>query len=713
MVQAILLRLLLAAKQPLSNQKECLEIQEEQLRQNTNMTRKEAKIRIEKLRKLIDRHRYLTHVLDKQEISEGALDSLKKELFDLEQDFPGLITPDSPTQRVAGAPLTKFKKVEREKPMLSLQDVFSYEDMVLWEDRLKRLLGIQEIKSLNYFAELKFDGLAVELTYKNSVFVLGSTRGNGLIGEDVTQNLKTIETIPLVIPEGSKEVIVRGEVLISKKEFAKMNRGQNKNSLPLYANPRNIAAGSIRQLDPKITAQRNLDFYAWDLVSDLGQKTHNQKHKLLKEIGFKINNDIFSKKCQSLREVLKFRESWLKNREKLPFEIDGLVVQVDDINLFNKLGVAGKSPRAGIAFKFPLKEAQTIVENIIIQVGRTGAITPLAILKPVEIGGTMVSRATLHNEDEIKRLSLKIGDTVIVGRAGDVIPDIIKVLPELRAGKEKNFKMPLNCPVCGTNLLRKSGDVVLKCPNTKCKARKTRYFCYFVSRAAFNIEGLGPAIIDQLLKSNLISDPADLFFLKKADLLNLERFAEKSANNLIDSIGAKKNIALSRFIYSLGIDNVGEETSVLIAQKLKVQSAKLKVEDAFNYYQAISLEEWQEVKDIGPIVAKSIFDWFHEKQNEMFLEKLDKAGITIKNQELKIKNQALSGKSFVLTGTLESMAREIAKEKIREAGGDVVDSVSKNTDFVVAGLNPGSKIEKAKYYGVKILTEKEFLRMFL
>ncbi|MEK7104313.1 MAG: NAD-dependent DNA ligase LigA [Patescibacteria group bacterium] len=677
------------------------------------MTRKEAKIRIEKLRKLIDRHRYLTHVLDKQEISEGALDSLKKELFDLEQDFPGLITPDSPTQRVAGAPLTKFKKVEREKPMLSLQDVFSYEDMVLWEDRLKRLLGIQEIKSLNYFAELKFDGLAVELTYKNSVFVLGSTRGNGLIGEDVTQNLKTIETIPLVIPEGSKEVIVRGEVLISKKEFAKMNRGQNKNSLPLYANPRNIAAGSIRQLDPKITAQRNLDFYAWDLVSDLGQKTHNQKHKLLKELGFKINNDIFSKKCQSLREVLKFRESWLKNREKLPFEIDGLVVQVDDINLFNKLGVAGKSPRAGIAFKFPLKEAQTIVENIIIQVGRTGAITPLAILKPVEIGGTMVSRATLHNEDEIKRLSLKIGDTVIVGRAGDVIPDIIKVLPELRAGKEKNFKMPLNCPVCGTNLLRKSGDVVLKCPNTKCKARKTRYFCYFVSRAAFNIEGLGPAIIDQLLKSNLISDPADLFFLKKADLLNLERFAEKSANNLIDSIGAKKNIALSRFIYSLGIDNVGEETSVLIAQKLKVQSAKLKVEDAFNYYQAISLEEWQEVKDIGPIVAKSIFDWFHEKQNEMFLEKLDKAGITIKNQELKIKNQALSGKSFVLTGTLESMAREIAKEKIREAGGDVVDSVSKNTDFVVAGLNPGSKIEKAKYYGVKILTEKEFLRMFL
>jgi len=662
--------------------------------------KQEAKQRIEKLRKLIDHHRYLSHVLDKQEISESALDSLKKELFDLEQEFPSLITPNSPTQRVAGKPLAKFKKVEREKPMLSLQDGFSFEDMVLWEDRLKRLLSEQEVKNLDYFAELKFDGLAVELVYKSGVFVLGSTRGNGLIGEDITQNLKTIETIPLAI-NILKDIVVRGEVLISKKEFISINKEQSKNNLPQYANPRNIAAGSIRQLDPKITAQRNLDFYAWDLVSDLGQKTHSQKHQILKELGFKINNDNFSKHCQSLKEVLEFRESWLKNRDKLPFEIDGLVAQVDDIELFNKLGVAGKSPRAAIAFKFPLKEAQTIVENIVIQVGRTGAITPLAVLRSVEIGGTMVSKATLHNEDEIKRLGLKIGDTVIVGRAGDVIPDIIKVLGEMRTGKEKIFKMPETCPVCGTKLKRKTGDVVLKCPNTRCKARKTRYFYYFVSRPAFNIEGLGPAIINQLLKSNLISDPADLFFLKKSDLLNLERFAEKSADNLITAIQSKKQITLPRFIYALGIDNVGEQTSQDLASHFSLleELKKVRKEDLIN------------IQDIGPVVAESIYNWFHEKQNVMFLEKLDRAGIIIKKQETRNKKQTLTGKTFVLTGTLGIMAREIAKEKIRSLGGDVVDSVSKNTAYVVAGENPGSKLDKAKTLGVTILTEKEFLRL--
>ncbi|MDD5738757.1 MAG: NAD-dependent DNA ligase LigA [Candidatus Pacebacteria bacterium] len=676
------------------------------------MTKNEAKIRINKLRKLIDRHRYLAHVLDKQEISESALDSFKKELFDLEQDFPELITPNSPTQRVAGKPLAKFKKVEREKPMLSLQDGFSFEDMVLWDERLKRLLSKEEIKGLDYFAELKFDGLAVELTYENGIFVLGSTRGNGLIGEDVTQNLKTIETIPLTISV-LKYIVVRGEVLISKKEFSAINKEQVKKNLPQYANPRNIAAGSIRQLDPKITAQRKLDFYAWDLVSDLGQKTHSQKHQILKKLGFEINNDSFSKQCQSLQEVSKFREDWLKNRDKLPFEIDGLVVQVNNINLFDKLGVAGKSPRAAIAFKFPLKEAQTIIKEIVTQVGRTGAVTPLAILRPVEIGGTMVSKATLHNEDEIKRLGLKVGDTVIVGRAGDVIPDIIKVLFEMRTGQEKVFQMPKICPVCGVELVRKTGDIVLKCPNIKCKARQRRYFYYFVSRPAFNIEGLGPRIIDQLADSGLISDPADLFILQKSDLLNLERFAQKSADNLIASIQSKKQITLSRFIYALGIDNVGEETAILLSQKSKIknQKSKIEVSEFLKEFQKFTTEELQEVQDIGPVVAKSIYNWFHEKQNIMFLEKLDKAGITIENQKSKIKNQKITGKTFALTGTLENMSRESAKEKIRNLGGDVVDSVSKNTDFVVAGENPGSKYDKAKSLGIKILTEREFLQL--
>ncbi len=684
------------------------------------MTKYETKQRIEKLRKLINHHRYLVHVLDKQEISESALDSLKKELFDLEQEFPWLITPDSPTQRVAGKPLSKFKKVEHEKPMLSLQDGFSKEDILAWEIRLKKLLTPKEQKELDYFAELKFDGLAVELIFKNELFVLGSTRGNGLVGEDVTQNLKTIEAIPLNIRSKPKalgafgrrhrvpsavsenQVVVRGEALISKKEFAKINKNQEKSNSPLYANPRNIAAGSIRQLDPKITLRRKMDFYAWDLVSDLGQKTHEQKHQILKKLGFKTHSSQFSKYCPSLEEVFKFQEHWLKNREKLPFEIDGLVVQVNNSETFEKLGVAGKSPRAAIAFKFPLKEAQTIVQNIIVQVGRTGAITPLALLKPVAIGGTIVSRATLHNEDEIKRLGLKIGDTVIVGRAGDVIPDIIKVLPQLRTGKEKPFHMPKDCPVCGSGLIKKAEDVIWKCPNLKCKARQRRYFYYFVSRPAFNIEGLGPQIINQLLDSGLISDPADLFSLTETDLLNLERFAEKSAGNLIKSIQSKKQISLSRFIYALGISGVGEETAQDLANRF------LSLENL----EKASKEDLINVQDIGPKTAQSIYSFFRRKENTMFLQKLFKLGIKVeKPSQVKGKAGKLAGKTFVLTGTLENMAREIAKEKIRNLAGDVSESVSKQTDFVVAGLSPGSKLEKAKELGVQALTEKQFLEM--
>ncbi len=699
------------------------------------MTKQEAKKRIKKLKEAVNRHRYLYHVLDKQEISDAALDSLKKELFDLEQAFPDLITSDSPTQRIGGAPLAKFKKMEHRKPMLSLQDGFSNNDMRAWEERLKRLLTKKEISELNYFCELKFDGLAVELLYKDGVFVSGATRGNGLVGEDITQNLKTIEAIPLKLSSlGMGQsfsfdvaVVVRGEVLISKKEFAGINKEQEKAGLALYANPRNIAAGSIRQLDPKIVAGRNLDFFAWDLVSDLGQTTHSQKHQILKQLGFKTHSGDFSRYCPSLAEVFKFREYWLTRRGKLPFEIDGLVVQIDDVKLFEKLGVAGKSPRAAIAFKFPLKESQTIVEGIIVQVGRTGAITPLALLKPVAIGGTMVSRATLHNEDEIKRLGIKIGDTVIVGRAGDVIPDIIKVLPELRTGKERAFHMPKDCPVCGAGLAKKSGDVISRCPNLKCKARQRRYFYYFVSRSAFNIEGLGPRIINQLSDSGLISDPADLFFLTEADLLNLERFAEKSAANLVASIQSKKQIVLPKFIYALGIRGVGEETANDLAAQIfnlprttrfaRCNSSGIKQFSIFKpkyvykRFNSLLLEDLQKIQDIGPVVAKNIYDWFHNKQNEMFLAKLDKAGVIIENSKPKIQNPKIQGKVFVLTGTLESMAREIAKEKIRELGGDVSESVSKQTDYLVAGENPGSKLGKAQKLGVKILTEKEFLKI--
>ncbi|MCX6791248.1 MAG: NAD-dependent DNA ligase LigA, partial [Candidatus Gribaldobacteria bacterium] len=456
-------------------------------------------------------------------------------------------------------------------------------------------------------------------------------------------------------------------------------------------------AGSIRQLDPKVAAQRKMDFYAWDLVSDLQQKKHSQEHLILKSLGFKVHQS--AKRCANLSEVFEYHQHWMKNRETLPFEIDGVVVQVNQNKIFQKLGTAGKSPRAAIAFKFPLRESQTIVQDIAVQVNRTGAITPLAILKPVAVGGVMVARATLHNEDEIKRLNLKIGDTVIVGRAGDVIPDILRVLVELRTGKEKSFKMPKRCPVCGTGLIKKDLDVILRCPNQKCKARLRRYFYYFVSRPAFNIDGLGPQIINQLLDYGVISDPADLFKIKEIDLLGLERFATKSAENLVLAIQAKKVIELPRFLYALGIEGVGEETTL----------------DLSNYFldlaqlEKASLDELLKIKDIGPKTAQNIYDFFKTKDNLAFVKKLFEVGVKIEPFTRKSQNLKLFGKTFVLTGTLKSLSRIKAKGMIRELGGDVSESVSSQTSFVLAGENSGSKLDKAKKLGIQVLDEKEFL----
>jgi len=686
------------------------------------VTRKQAKQRIEKLKKLINHHRYLYHVLDKQEISDAALDSLKKELFNLEQKYPEFITPDSPTQRVGGLPLKKFEKIKHSQPMLSFNDAFSEEDMEDWEERIKKLLNEKgtvpdQGQSLSYFCELKFDGLAIELIYRTPtkggypILKTGSTRGDGIIGENVTQNLKTIDSIPLRLRrEEEKEIIVRGEAIIFKKDFLKINKMREKAGLPVYANPRNVAAGSIRQLDPKITAQRNLTFFAYDLISNLGQTTHQEEHKILKDLGFKTNP--YSRFCKDLKEVFEFREQWKKNREKLEYEIDGIVAIVNQNKIFQKLGVVGKAPRGAIAYKFPLKEAETIVEDIKIQVGRTGAVTPVACLKPVKVGGVTISRATLHNEDEIKRLGVKIGDTVIVGRAGDVIPEVVKVLKELRTGKEKIFRMPELCPYCQTKLVKPEGEVIRRCPNSKCQARQRRYLYHFVSKGAFNIEGLGPRIIDQLFEKNLISDPADIFQLKEGDLIPLEGFAEKAAENLISAIKAKKEIDFARFIYALGLKEVGEETSALLAQKLKFKSEKLKIEELTEAFQKLSLEDLQSIKDIGPVAAQSIYDWFRQKQNIMFLEKLGKVGITIKNYQLPTTNYKLSGKTFVLTGSLTNLTREEAKEKIRNLGGKVSEAVSKKTDFVVVGREPGAKLEQAKKMGVKIISDKEFLKMF-
>lgn len=665
------------------------------------MDKSTSRQRINKLKEVINHHRYLYHVLDKQEISDSALDSLKKELFDLEQEFPELITEDSPTQRVGGKPLKEFKKVKHTQRMLSFNDAFSKEDMEDWYERFVKLVPENSKNKIDYYCELKIDGLAIELIYKDGVFQTGSTRGDGNVGEDITQNLKTVEAIPLKIdgPKGYPEdLIVRGEVFITKKEFERINKEQKEKGLPIYANPRNIAAGSVRQLDPKITASRKLDSFAYEIITDLGQTTHEEKHKILKALGFKTNKH--NKYCKSLEEVLNFREHWIKEREKLDYEIDGVVVIVNNIEIFEKLGVVGKAPRGAIAYKFPQAEATTKVLDISVQVGRTGAITPVAVLEPVQVTGITITRATLHNEDEIRRLGLKIGDTVIVGRAGDVIPDIIKVLPELRTGKEKNFKMPESCPSCGTKLVKPEGEVLLRCPNKNCFAQRRRGFYHFVSRTAFNMDGLGPKIIDRLLDEGLVYDPSDLFKLKEEDVADLERFAEKSAENLIKTIQDKKEIILSKFIYALGIRNVGEETAIDLAKHFgdikKIKSAKL--------------EDFEAILNIGPVVAKSIYEWFQDKENIKFVSKLEKA-VKIINPAVKPGSQKLKDKVFVLTGGLETMTRDDARSRIRELGGDVSESVSLKTDYVVVGSEPGSKAEKAKKLGVKILSEKEFLEI--
>jgi len=687
------------------------------------MEREEAKKRIEKLKKEINHHRYLYHVLDRQEISDAALDSLKKELFDLEQQYPEFITPDSPTQRVGGEPLEKFEKYRHSVPMLSFNDAFSEDDMKDWEERILKLLP--KDSKLNYYCELKIDGLAIEMVYENEILSVGSTRGNGKIGENITQNLKTVEAIPLklrekeeVILELKKEnlgeiaknlekkwpenFVVRGEVFIGKKEFEKVNKERKKKGESIFANPRNMAAGSVRQLDPKITALRKLDSYAYELIGDLGQKTHEEKHKILKALGFKTNPH--NKFCKNLFEVFEFHKIWRKKRETLSYEIDGLVVITNQNDLFEKLGVVGKAPRGAIAYKFPLRESTTLVEDIRVQVGRTGAITPVAYLKPVEVGGVTISRATLHNIDEIKRLGVKIGDTVIVGRAGDVIPDILKVLPHLRSGNEKEFKMPKTCPVCKTKLYKKPEEVIWYCPNKKCKARKRENFYHFVSESAFDIVGLGPKIIDRFLDEGLIQDPADLFTLKEGDIKPLERFAEKSAENLVKAIQSKKEIPLDRFLFAMGIRHVGEETAISLAEYF----------GSLGNIKKANLEKLQEVPDIGPEVSSSIYHWFLDKDNLKFLEKLKKVGVKIKGPALakaSAGRQKLKEKVFVLTGELLSISRNEAKEKIRELGGDISESVSKNTDFVVLGKNPGSKYERAKRLSIKIINEDEFLKM--
>ncbi len=668
------------------------------------MNKEEAEKRILKLRQAINHYRYLYHVKDISEISDEALDSLKKELFDLEQDYPDLITLDSPTQRIGGEPLPKFEKFVHPKRMTSFNDAFSKEDVKDWLNRNLKLLTEDEKQNINFYLEPKLDGLAIELIYRNGVFKIGSTRGDGFVGENVTQNLKTIESIPLRLRSKEeiekdlkreieyKEIIVRGEAVLTKEEFKRINAEKIEKGEDPYANPRNLAAGSIRQLDPKIVRERKLDADFYSLVSDLGQKTHDEEHRILEILGFKTNNK-YNKTCEKLEEVFDYYEDLNKKRNDLPYEIDGVVITINNNRIFDKLGIVGKAPRAAIALKFPQKEAATILEDVEYQTGRTGVVTPVGILKPVVVEGVTISRVTLHNEDEIRRLDLKIGDTVIIARAGDVIPKVIRVLPEMRNGEEINIIFPSECPTCGGSLIKK--EALWYCTKKDCFTRKYKEIVHFASKSAFNIVGLGPSIVKTLLDYKLIVNAADLFTLKEGDLIDLPLFKEKASNNLISAIQGSKKITLSRFIYALSIKNVGTETANILAERFH----------SIDNLKKASKEELDNIVDIGEVVAESIYSYFNNGSNIELINKLLENEVHIIYEK---RESSLKGLTFVLTGTLLSITRDEAKERIHKLGGNVSSTVSLNTDYVVVGENPGSKYNKAKKLGIKIIGEKEF-----
>lgn len=693
------------------------------------MTKDDAKKRIQKLRAEIEHHRYLYHVLDTIEISDSALDSLKHELDVLEQQFPELIVPSSPTQRVGGKPLDEFVKVTHRQPMLSINDVFDESEVRAWEQRIIKI--DPHANDHGYYCELKMDGLAVRLRYTRGALTLAATRGDGRVGEDVTNNIRTIESIPLhlepvreryhtlskeeqallpielvervdrMVDEGDVEV--GGEVMILKKDFEALNRVQEKNGDPLFANPRNLAAGSIRQLDPSMARARKLVYIAWDCVTDLGQTEHRQSHLLLRLLGFKVNLAL-EKWCSTIDEVTQYYNAIKTRREKLPFWMDGVVVVVNSVKHYRQLGVVGKAPRGVVAFKYAGLQGTTVVEDIVVQVGRNGTLTPVAHLTPVPVAGTTVSRATLHNADEIERLGVKIGDTVIVEKAGDIIPKVVKVLSNLRTGKERAFVMPKTCPMCGSAVVRYPGQVAYYCSNKKCYATERERIIHFVSRKAVDIDGLGDKIIEQLMTEGLVKDVADLYELTLGDLEPLERFAQKKASNIIEAIQDRREISLERLIYALGIPQVGEQTARDLAMR-------------FGSWQKLSMasaQELESVEDVGPIVSASLRDWLDTKENQQLVDRLLRH-IAIQNYPAaagpRLGGGKLHNQTFVFTGEMVSMSREVAEETIRVLGGKASGSVSAKTNYVVAGEHPGSKFVKAQKLGVKILNEKEFLTL--
>lgn len=662
------------------------------------------KKKIEELREKIRYHNYQYYVLNNPIISDSEYDQLMKELIELEKRYPQYISSSSPTQRVGIEPVSEFITVKHIAPMLSLSNAFSDEELIAFDQRIKKLIPQQKI---NYVVEPKIDGLAIALVYENGIFIRGATRGDGVMGEDITSNLRTIKTIPLKLfgKDIPPRIEVYGEVYMKKSDFKKLNNERMKKEESLFANPRNAAAGSVRQLDPRITAQRHLDTFIYRGTFVEGYKFNNHMEVLnyLKEIGFKVNSHI--KLCQDIGEAINYSQQWTEKKEELDYEIDGMVIKINSLRMREELGSTTRSPRWAIAYKFPAQQTTTKIRNIIVQVGRTGALTPVALLDPVKISGSVVQRATLHNEDEIRRKDVRIGDTVLVQKAGEVIPEVVKVIKEKRTGKEKEFAMPSECPVCGTKVFRPEGEVVSRCNSLSCPAQIKERIRHFASRDALDIEGLGPAIIDQLVEKRLIRDISDLYFLKRENIISLERMAEKSADNLLNAIKKSKKKFLDHLIYGLGIRYVGVHTSEVITRYYPT----------LDEFKKTNLEELIEINEIGPKIAESIILFFKEKENLDIIERLRNAGLNFGQEEEKMEKekgtQILTGKQFVLTGTLREFTRTKAKEMISELGGRVTVSVSKRTDYVVAGEDPGSKYEKAKKIGVPIINEEEFKRI--
>jgi DNA ligase (NAD+) len=687
------------------------------------MDEKSARIRIEKLVHEIDIQRHRYHVLDAPVISDEAYDSLFRELEALERQYPEFRNPNSPTSRVGDEPRTEFRKVKHNVLQWSFDDVFDVRELVEWDAKLRRYLKKEigdERETIEYLAELKIDGLKIVLTYEQGAFVRGATRGNGMIGEDVTENLRTIRSIPLRLNKPVDCVVV-GEAWLSKGEFERINTERKASGEPLFANPRNAAAGSIRQLDSHVTARRKLDSFIYDIETISGETfplTQEKELSLLRELGFKVNPHL--RKCVSIHAVEAFYTEWIGQRETLSYMLDGIVVKANERALQETLGYTGKAPRFAIAFKFPAEEATSIVEDISIQVGRTGVLTPVAHLTPVRLAGTVVSRATLHNADEITRLGIRLGDTVVVRKAGDIIPEVVSVIEKLRTGNERQFFMPTTCPKCGSPVERriigeKGGEkeysAALYCTNPRCFAVEREAIIHAVSRKGFDIVGMGEKIVEQFMEDGLIANLADIFELTPGDIAPLERFAEKSAEKLAASIKQSKRVPLERFIFALGIRHVGEETAELIARFIasRVKTKTIRPKHLLGTVRQFSTADWAQLNGIGDKSAASLAAWFSDERNIRLLQVLDAARVTALIPEpLNTENTPLLGKTFVLTGELSHFTRDEAKRKIKQLGGSVSSSVSRKTDFVVAGADPGSKYDNAQKLGVKILNEAEF-----